>query len=162
VTIAPKKSLEFAQQFVCSLGGRAETTGLEARAPELPASRAERVCGESKRIALYMPALAGGGVERAMLNLVGAFSARGHRLDLIECRAEGERWDQVPDGVTFVELRRASKTWSRVRALAADPAGLPSLSRSVLLPINALLGSAIFPTLCYTSGAGGLRFRCRR
>jgi glycosyltransferase involved in cell wall biosynthesis len=73
-----------------------------------------------------------------MLNLAGAFSARGHRVDLIVCRAEGELREQVPDGVTLVELRRASsKIWSRLRVLAADPAGLASLLRPVLLPISA-------------------------
>jgi glycosyltransferase involved in cell wall biosynthesis len=72
-----------------------------------------------------------------MLNLAGAFCARGHRVDLIVCRAEGELRDQVPDGVTLVELRRASSgIWSRLRVLAADPAGFASLLRPVLLPIG--------------------------
>jgi glycosyltransferase involved in cell wall biosynthesis len=71
-----------------------------------------------------------------MLNLAGAFSARGHRVDLIVCRAAGELHDQVPDGVRVVELRRVSKLWSRLRVLAADPVGLASLLRPVLLPIK--------------------------
>jgi glycosyltransferase involved in cell wall biosynthesis len=72
-----------------------------------------------------------------MLNLAGAFCARGHRVDLIVCRAGGELRDQVPNGVRLVELRRASpRIWSRLRVLAADPAGLASLLRPVLLPIR--------------------------
>ena len=117
--------------------GGAQTTGPEAPAAERQVSRPDRACGESKHIALSVPSLAGGGAERVMLNLAGAFCARGHRVDLIVCRAEGELRDQIPDGVTLVELRRtSSKIWSRLRVLAADPAGLPSLLRPVLLPIG--------------------------
>jgi glycosyltransferase involved in cell wall biosynthesis len=58
-------------------------------------------------------------------------------VDLIVCRAGGELRDQVPNGVRLVELRRASpRIWSRLRVLAADPAGLASLLRPVLLPIR--------------------------
>ena len=99
--------------------------------------RSDRTCGESKHVALSLSSLVGGGAERVMLNLAGAFCARGHRVDLIVSRAEGELLDQVPEGVTLVELRRApSKIWSRLRVLAADPAGLASLLRPVLLPIS--------------------------
>jgi glycosyltransferase involved in cell wall biosynthesis len=114
--------------------------GPEAPAVELQALRPDRACGESKHIALSISSLAGGGAERVMLNLAGAFSSRGHRVDLIVCRAAGELQDQVPDGVRLVELRPASKVWSRLRVLAADPAGLASLLRPVLLPINASSG----------------------
>jgi glycosyltransferase involved in cell wall biosynthesis len=114
--------------------------GWEAPAVEPQVSCFDRAWGESKHIALAVPSLAGGGAERVMLNLAGAFSARGHRVDLIVCRAAGELQDQVPDGVTLVELQRASKVWSRLRVLAADPAGLASLLRPVLLPINASSG----------------------
>jgi glycosyltransferase involved in cell wall biosynthesis len=119
------------------MSGGAQTIGAKTPPPELQALRPDRACGESKHIALSMSSLAGGGAERVMLNLAGAFSARGHRVDLIVCRAAGELQDQVPDGVTLVELRRASKVWSRLCVLAADPAGLASLLRPVLLPINA-------------------------
>ena len=111
-------------------------------------SRPARACGESKHVALSVPSLAGGGAERVMLNLAGAFFARGHRVDLIVCRAKGELRDQVPDGVTLVELRRASsKIWSRLRVLAADPAGLASLLRPVLLPIGATSSIRYLPDL---------------
>lgn len=97
----------------------------------------DRAYGESKHIAVAVPSLAGGGAERVMLNLAGAFCARGHRVDLVVCRAEGEFRDQVPKGVTLVELLRApSRIWSRLRVLAADPAGLASLLRPILLPIS--------------------------
>jgi glycosyltransferase involved in cell wall biosynthesis len=118
--------------------GGAQTTGPEAPRAERQVSRPDRACAESKHVALSVPSLAGGGAERVMLNLAAAFFARGHRVDLIVCRAKGELRDQVPDGVTLVELRRASsKLLSRLRVLAADPAGLASLLRPIFLPIGA-------------------------
>ncbi|MDE3157905.1 MAG: glycosyltransferase [Acidobacteriota bacterium] len=68
-----------------------------------------------------------------MLNLAAAFSARGHRVDLVVCRAKGELRNEVPNGVKLVELRRGTWTWSRLRVLAADPTGLVSLLRPPLL-----------------------------
>jgi glycosyltransferase involved in cell wall biosynthesis len=83
-----------------------------------------------------------------MLNLADAFFARGHRVDLIVCRAKGELRDQVPDGVTLVELRRvSSRIWSRLHVLAADPAGLASLLRPILLPIGASSAIRYLPDL---------------
>ncbi|MDE3157906.1 MAG: glycosyltransferase [Acidobacteriota bacterium] len=92
---------------------------------------------ESKHIALAIPSLAGGGAERVALNLARAFSAHGHQVDLIVCRFAGELRNQFPDRVRLVELRGASIVWSRLRVLAADPAGFKSVARPVLLPIEA-------------------------
>ena len=80
-----------------------------------------------------------------MLNLAGAFSARGHRVDLIVCRAEGEFFDQVPNGPRVVQLQPASRVWSRLHVLAADPTGLPSLLRPVLLPTRVRWGVGYLP-----------------
>jgi glycosyltransferase involved in cell wall biosynthesis len=106
---------------------------------------------ELKHLGLFIPSFAAGGAERVMLNLAGAFSARGYRVDLIVCRAVGELRDQVPDGVTLVELRRASsKLLSRFRVLMADPTGFASLSRPALFPFETSSTVRYLPDLvCY-------------
>src|SRR5260370_269078 len=125
------------RRITVSLGEELKRSERKLRPQSRQALRSDRACVESKHVALCVSSLAGGGAERVTLNLAGAFCARGHRVDLIVCRAEGELRDQVPDGVTLVELRRASSgIWSRLRVLAADPAGLASLLRPVLLPIK--------------------------
>jgi glycosyltransferase involved in cell wall biosynthesis len=83
-----------------------------------------------------MPSLAGGGVERVMLNLAGAFAERELRVDLVLCRAEGPMRDQVPAPVHLVELPAAPPGWARLRILAADPGGLNVLLRPVLLSVR--------------------------
>ena len=71
-----------------------------------------------------------------MLNLAGAFGARGHRVDLVLCSEKGSYRDHVPAGVNVIVLRSASGLWSRVRILMADPRGFRSLLRPVLLPLR--------------------------
>jgi glycosyltransferase involved in cell wall biosynthesis len=85
-------------------------------------------------IALFMPSLGGGGVERVMLNLAGAFVERGSRVDLLVCRAEGPYQDRLPAQLNIVALRAALPGWARLLILAADPKGLQPLLWPVLLP----------------------------
>jgi len=87
-------------------------------------------------IALFMPSLGGGGVERVMFNLAGAFIEQGSRVDLVVCRAEGPFRDRVPAQLNVVALRAAPAGWTRFRILTADPKGLKMLLRPVLLPLN--------------------------
>ena len=118
--------------------GGAQRSGQKTPVPGLRSLASDRASSGSKHIALAMPSLAGGGAQRVMLDLAGAFLARGHRVDLLLCRATGELRGEVPDGVRLVELRRAPNLWSRLSVLAADPAGVASLARPVLLPIKPL------------------------
>ncbi|PKM11086.1 MAG: glycosyltransferase [Gammaproteobacteria bacterium HGW-Gammaproteobacteria-3] len=90
----------------------------------------------SQHIALFMSSLAGGGVERMTLNLARAFAARGHRVDLVVCRAKGELLDHIPDGVTLVALEASWGFWARLQVLRADPAGFAVLLKPVLLPLK--------------------------
>jgi glycosyltransferase involved in cell wall biosynthesis len=87
-------------------------------------------------IALFMPSLGGGGVERVMLNLAGALAARGHWIDLVLRRVEGPSRDRVPAEVNVVALKAALPGWARFLILAADPKGLKPLLRPVLLPLK--------------------------
>lgn len=97
--------------------------------------------------ALFMPALEGGGVERVMLNLAGAFVERGSRVDLLVWRAEGPYQNRLPASINVVTLQPASALWSRFCALAADPRGLKSLARPVLLPLAVSQSLRYLPAL---------------
>lgn len=58
----------------------------------------------SDRLALFMPALVGGGAERVMLTLAAAFAERGYKVDLVVTKAKGELVDDVPTTVRLVDL----------------------------------------------------------
>src|SRR5262245_25884661 len=102
----------------------------------------DQIAVESRRretlhhIAFFIPSLAGGGMERVILNLAGAFVARGYRVDLVVGRARGASRNRVPARVNVVALRAAHPGWTRFLILAADPKGLKTLLRPVLLPLN--------------------------
>lgn len=57
------------------------------------------------RIALLMPDLAAGGAERVMLMLAQEFTAKGHQIDLLVFKAEGQLLEFVPTRVRLVDLR---------------------------------------------------------
>ena len=58
------------------------------------------------RIAIFMNSLAGGGMERAMLNLAMFFVKEGTRVDLLVASAKGPLLAEIPDSVTLIELRK--------------------------------------------------------
>lgn len=58
-----------------------------------------------ERIAIALPDLRGGGAERLNLDLAREFSARGHPVDLVLMRAEGELLERVPPGVRVIDLK---------------------------------------------------------
>jgi len=92
--------------------------------------------GAPNHIALFMPSLGSGGVERVMCNLARTFLARGYRVDLLVCRAAGPFRDQVPAELRVVALRAASVWWARLLILAADPKELKTWLRSLLFPFQ--------------------------
>jgi glycosyltransferase involved in cell wall biosynthesis len=89
----------------------------------------------ARPIALFLPSLVGGGAERSMLNLAKAFAARGHRVELVLCRALGALLSEVPASIPVVTLKRSRLT-ARLAPLVADVAGFASLLRPVLLARN--------------------------
>ena len=66
-----------------------------------------RQVGHHAKLALHIPDLQAGGVQRTTLNLAAALTARGHRVDLVLCRAAGPFLEAVPEAVTVVELHRS-------------------------------------------------------
>jgi glycosyltransferase involved in cell wall biosynthesis len=71
--------------------------GLAVASPELREKQT--------RVAVFVPTLAFGGVERVMLNLAHGFCERGFDVDVITPRVEGEFQDHVPREARLVNLR---------------------------------------------------------
>ncbi len=59
---------------------------------------------EERRIAFFLPTLAGGGAERVALNLLKGMLERDVLLDFVLADAEGPYLDQVPQGVRLIDL----------------------------------------------------------
>lgn len=60
---------------------------------------------DADRVALVFSSLSGGGIQRVMLNLAGAFLAEGLQVDLVVVDARGELVSQVPGQARVVDLR---------------------------------------------------------
>jgi glycosyltransferase involved in cell wall biosynthesis len=67
------------------------------------------------KIALFIPTMGGGGMERAMLNLARGLIARGQQVDLVLMKARGEFLPEMPSEVRIVDLGTG-------RALTSPPA----------------------------------------
>jgi glycosyltransferase involved in cell wall biosynthesis len=59
---------------------------------------------KSKRLAIYLPSLGGGGAERIMVTLANAFASRGIKTDLVLAKAEGPYLNEVSANVRVVAL----------------------------------------------------------
>lgn len=91
--------------------------------------------GDRRHVALLIHSGDGGGAQRVMTTLAGALAERGHRVDLVACRAEGPILAQLPACLRLVSLRASPWGRGRLAAFAADPRALRELARPVLLPL---------------------------
>lgn len=99
-------------------------------------SRDAAASGHPARVALLLPSLAAGGIERVMLHLAGGFVDAGYQVDLLPCRPEGDYANDVPLGVRRVTLRRQSDIGARLALARLDPGGLKALARPSLLALK--------------------------
>jgi glycosyltransferase involved in cell wall biosynthesis len=72
-----------------------------------------------KKLAIFLPALYGGGAERTMLNLAVGVANRGHAVDLVLAQAEGPYLSQVPETVRVIKLNPVRL--SALRTLGSVP-----------------------------------------
>jgi glycosyltransferase involved in cell wall biosynthesis len=56
-------------------------------------------------VGVFLPALAGGGAEKAMLHLAHGLAERGIKTDLVLAEAEGDYLEQVPSDVRLIDLK---------------------------------------------------------
>ena len=70
----------------------------------------------SKRLAIFVHSLYGGGAERAMLNLARGFSEQGIQVDLVLLRVEGAYLSQLPPEVRVIDLG-GKRLWQSLPAL---------------------------------------------
>lgn len=87
----------------------------------------------AQRIAIVLPSLEGGGAERSMLNLSGAFVAQGRQVDLVLCQAKGAYMGQIPSGVRVIELKGAGELAGRWLAAKVNRENFSAMLRPVLL-----------------------------
>jgi len=79
------------------------------------------------KIAIFMNSLAGGGMERAMLNLASFFVAQGASVDLLVASSKGPLLTEVPDSVNLIDLSESKSRHQSVRwwlwkaAIKLDP-----------------------------------------
>jgi glycosyltransferase involved in cell wall biosynthesis len=119
-----------------------------ATAPaSIVAERSPACQAVGRRIALFVPSLAGGGVEASMLRTAKALLGRDFRVDLVLCERKGPLVDRVPPQTRVIELKPAPMVVARARALATDPGGLRELLKPVLLAWKAPHRLAYLPEL---------------
>jgi glycosyltransferase involved in cell wall biosynthesis len=106
---------------------------LERAAAPVLAGGAQARQGAGRRIALFVPSLAGGGVETCILRTAAELLSRGFRVDLVLCERKGPLVEKVPARARVIELAPAAMLTARTRAIAADPGGLRELLRPILL-----------------------------
>lgn len=92
---------------------------------------------KAQRIAVLLPSLAGGGAERSMLQIARSFTEQGRAVDLLVFKPEGAFLNSVPDSVRLVALESNAGIRGRLMAALADPSGLQTIMKPVLLPYKA-------------------------
>ena len=70
----------------------------------------------NKRIALFLPSLAGGGAERSLINLSAALAEKAFAVDMVVANAQGEYRSLLRDPVRLVDLE-AGGTMASIPAL---------------------------------------------
>ncbi len=101
--------------------------GVASPAPGRPAVAA----APDEHIALFVPVLNDSGVARVMVNLAGAFAARGHRVDLVAGRVEDDWAHRLPGGAAVVRVAQHSLARGWLDAARADPGGIGALIHAV-------------------------------
>jgi len=102
---------------------------------------------DKRHLAFLIHSGDGGGAQRMMTTLAGALAERGHRVDLLACRAEGPILAQLPAGVRLVPLHAVPWWRARLAALTADSRAVRELVRPVVLPLATSEGFARLPDL---------------
>ncbi|QND54519.1 glycosyltransferase (plasmid) [Phyllobacterium sp. 628] len=88
---------------------------------------------KTRRIALFIPTLQGGGAERSTVNLANGLVREGYSIDLLLSKAEGPFLSDVDPLVRIIELATTSVAKALV-GLAGRPSDLFGLAHLLLTP----------------------------
>ena len=67
------------------------------------------------KVAIFTNSMAGGGMERAMLNIAKHLHAQGASVDILLASAKGPLLDEVPDSIDLIDLKAACEKQASVR-----------------------------------------------
>jgi glycosyltransferase involved in cell wall biosynthesis len=76
----------------------------------------DKANASATRFAIFLPSLAGGGAERAMLNLAHGLAASDYKVDLVLAQAKGPYLRNIHDSIRLVDLK-ASRILTSIPAL---------------------------------------------
>jgi glycosyltransferase involved in cell wall biosynthesis len=93
----------------------------------------------ARRLVLLVRSLHGGGMERMVLALAGAFAERGHRVSLLVAVPSGALRARVPGPVELVPLAKSPPLVGRAFALAADRGALREMLPLLVGPAPRML-----------------------
>jgi glycosyltransferase involved in cell wall biosynthesis len=96
-----------------------------------------------KLIAIVLPNLAGGGVERVRLLLAEQFLAQGYAVDLVLAQGRGELIDEVPSGCRLISLdapRLLAVPWRLSHYVRRER---PDAMLAAMWPLSGLAGLAL-------------------
>lgn len=114
------------------------------------------------KIAIFMNSLAGGGMERAMLNLANYLANQGASVDLLVASARGPLLSEIPDTIRLIDLSSSRHQFESVRlwcvkaAFSIEPwlvllilaSKLPKAIKSIPVLIHYLENSSTEIMLC--------------
>lgn len=86
-------------------------------------------------LAFFLENLEGGGVQKTTLLIAGELARRGHRVDALVCSMHGLLREELAPRVRTVGLKPSFSPVAQAWALRANPGGVGTLLRPVLLPI---------------------------
>jgi glycosyltransferase involved in cell wall biosynthesis len=90
-------------------------------------------------LALLIRALEGGGMQRSLLLLAGAFAAEGARVEVLCADMRGEMGRRMPPGVHVRVLPRANAIASRLALLRARPGSVRSVLPLLVPPMPRMM-----------------------
>jgi glycosyltransferase involved in cell wall biosynthesis len=101
-----------------------------------------------KKIAIFLPSLAAGGVARVMLQLAQAFADSGHTVDLVLCRNKGAFMDQpLSSRIRVLELQARPFFVSRFLLLFKNFSAIRVLLLPILISLKPPKTLAFLPAL---------------
>ena len=120
--------------------------------------------GLATRIALLLPDLTGGGVERTAVSLAQGLLDRGIEVDHVLCRVRGPLLAELPGAVRVVPLKRSPMILGRLLMAYTDPGGIPELARTVLFTWRppGSMPTPCAPQWSASGGVSGTHARCPR